>query len=384
VAVYGPLELRSPFLAALGRRGIDGGDLADALLPARRMVLLGDEKDTLAFYQRHRAQLRDRVVVLPSAALRPQDLADPHLRLFSREETAARLYWREHPLFPEARDHQFRPAVALIGFGPLGQALLTQGLQVNLFDPSQGIAYHIFGDPVAMREFAAVHAGLKQMEDQVIFHDEPWFDQINLLEGAVRVLVTEPDTPRLVQRLLLAAKSCPVVGFTSGDGCLALLSGQERLSVFDPDALLTPENVLGDTLYDRAMRLNHRYAIRYGGAADTPAAREEAWRQLNGFTRYSNISAADAHEVRLRMLETLREPADPDKMSPALFERLSELEHMRWCRYHWLNNWTAGTPADGAAKDARARIHIDLVPYAQLSDAEKEKDRESLRVLFET
>ena len=55
---------------------------------------------------------------------------------------------------------------------------------------------------------------------------------------------------------------------------------------------------------------------------------------------------------------------------------------MRWCRYHWLNNWSLGTPANGKNKDPGARIHVDLRPYAELSEAEKQKDRDNIRLLF--
>ena len=66
--------------------------------------------------------------------------------------------------------------------------------------------------------------------------------------------------------------------------------------------------------------------------------------------------------------------------------RLQEIEHIRWCRYHLLNNWKKpdseiiinGTVK---AKDNKNRLHIDLVPYAELSDAEKAKDSYSYETL---
>lgn len=100
-----------------------------------------------------------------------------------------------------------------------------------------------------------------------------------------------------------------------------------------------------------------------------------AWAKLNSFTRYSNISAADYHAVQLLMLGN-------EALTDEKLERLAELEHIRWCRYHYLNNWTYGTPDNGKNKDAAKRVHRALLPYAELSNSEKEKDRENIRILL--
>lgn len=68
-------------------------------------------------------------------------------------------------------------------------------------------------------------------------------------------------------------------------------------------------------------------------------------------------------------------------MSAQWFETLAHLEHIRWCRYHYINNWQHGKPENGR-KDKAKRIHADLVPYESLTEAEKDKDRENIRILF--
>lgn len=79
------------------------------------------------------------------------------------------------------------------------------------------------------------------------------------------------------------------------------------------------------------------------------------------------------------MLYAFGEAADGTSLSPEL---LAELKHIRWCRYHYLNNWQFGIPADGKQKDPHLRLHISLIPYAELTDAEKEMDRENIRILL--
>ena len=124
------------------------------------------------------------------------------------------------------------------------------------------------------------------------------------------------------------------------------------------------------------------YAHLYGGVEENGQNREKEWAALDGFTRYSNVSAADYHEVRLHMMQVLGWPADEKKLSPQQLEILAELEHIRWCRYHYLNNWKYGVLENGAGKDRAKRIHTDLLAYGELTEAEKQKDRDNIRVLL--
>lgn len=55
-------------------------------------------------------------------------------------------------------------------------------------------------------------------------------------------------------------------------------------------------------------------------------------------------------------------------------ETIAELEHMRWCRYHYIHNWKYGETID-----ASKRTHKCLVPFEELSEAEKLKDIEAIK-----
>lgn len=378
VAVYGPQEEKAALLDQLGRRGIDGGD---GFVRARRYILLDGEKENFAFYERNRRRLEGRPVYLQSRSLRAQDSAQPELRLFCPEETAARLFWKERHLYQDSVQWEHRLQVVFLGFGRLGEELLLWGLQDNVFDPGQHIEYHIFGGGA---EFAALHRQLGSMEDAVVFHDEPWYDQIALIEQAQAVVLLDQEGQlKLLRDLLLATARGNIDVFAASGAGTALLSAGGRIRVFDwEQEALRAEHILSDILFDRAKRINLRYACLYGGAPETEEAKEAEWRKLDGFTRYSNISSADYHEIRLQMLAAMGQPADAAQMTPDCLELLSQLEHIRWCRYHYLNNWQYGQPEDGGRKDPKRRLHRDLVPYGTLSEAEKEKDRENIRILL--
>lgn len=380
VAVYGPAQMRAALLDRLGRRGVDGGEGRE-FIPAQNYLLLDDEAQNFDFYTRNRSALAGRTVYLQCSALPAQSVADAGLRLFCPEETAARLFWKQRCLYQTSARCGHRMRLVFVGFGTLGRNLLTCALQNNIFDPDQRIEYHIFGDGA---EFAAVHTRLSSISDPVLFHGEPWYEDLSLLQGAQMVVVlTQEDQPALVQNLLLATTGLCIDVFAAGGRQLELLAGQERLRLFYWKQLgWEPEYIFGGALFDRAKRINLRYAHLYGGAAETDESREAEWNKLDAFTRYSNVSAADYHEVRLQMLAALGWPADADALAPEQMELLAELEHIRWCRYHDLNNWKPGVPQNGARKDPVSRLHMDLIPYSDLTEAGKQKDRDNIRVLL--
>jgi hypothetical protein len=57
-------------------------------------------------------------------------------------------------------------------------------------------------------------------------------------------------------------------------------------------------------------------------------------------------------------------------------ERMAELEHERWMRAKLAAGWKYGPSTDKAA-----RLHHNLVPWTELSDADREKDRVMVRAI---
>lgn len=376
VAVYGPEVERKAMLSQL-RNGIEG---KEAFVRAHQYLLLHDEKTNFAFYERHCRKLDDAQVFLKCSTLSAQSAVHDRLHLFCPEETAARLFWKENYLYPAAKACNYSMQVVLIGFGELGKNLLISGLQSNIFHPEQKISYHVFGDP---QGFDTFHTQLAQISDPVIFHPEPWHQQLPLLEQAQMVLVLEQnDQPRLLDQLLLALCRQKIHVFSCADPQLRCMDTANRVVFYDwLEEAQKPAYIFDDILYERAKRINLRYAHLYNQVPQTPEQMELEWKKLDGFTRYSNIYAADYHELRLRMLQDWGwTPGQP--LLDIQLEQLSHLEHIRWCRYHQLNNWKLGTPENGKNKDPQRKIHTCLIPYEELSEAEKEKDRENIRVMM--
>ena len=375
VAVYGSNSDTARLLRQLGDCGIDGGS---KFVQAQKYILAGDEAFNLAFYNRHREQLENRSVYLKCSTLPAQSSAPANLRLYSPEETAARLFWKRSNILELSEQNGHRMDIVILGFGRLGEHLLTTALQQNIFHPDQAITYHVFGDDDG---FAATHRQLQKISDPILFHSEPWYNCLELLDKAAMVIAAEQENQtELVEKLLLALTRSRLHVLADGSLGLDILDEQDRLLLFpwktEADGL---EAIFSTDLYEDAMQLNLAYAVRY---ADNVGTAEEEWAKLNSFTRYSNISAADYFVVLRALLRSRRQPDSFAELSDDWIEHLAELEHIRWCRYHYLHNWVYGVPENGKAKDPVKRIHRLLVPYYALSENEKMKDRENIEMMF--
>ena len=106
--------------------------------------------------------------------------------------------------------------------------------------------------------------------------------------------------------------------------------------------------------------MNEHYASRYGT--------ENNWDSLSGFLKASNISASDFGEVLAELNDRISE------------DEQAGLEHIRWCRFMYLNYYTSGNPENGEKRDDKKRIHSDLISYGELDPSEKVKDLEAIRI----
>lgn len=373
VAVYGVEPEKSAVLMQLGVRSIP---MDREPVKAKQYILLGTEKENLEFYHKNRAVLSKRDVFIKCQSLPAQANAPAGVNLFCPEETAARVFWDTYCPYELSAQRKHNMKIVILGFSKLGKELLLQALQSNIFAPDQRIEYHVFGDAGS---FYAVHNQLDQITDPVIIYTQPWHEKAELISSADMIIVAQQEKPlELLWEISLAMPGKKIHALLAETDVAALLPDVE---CFDwVAAAYCPEHILGNRLYAYAKKINLRYAYLYGGVEETEGNLEKQWKALDVFTRYSNISAADYHGVQLKMMacEGWKNPLEPQQL-----ERLAELEHIRWCRYHYLNNWKYGVPENGKNKDARRRIHKDLRPYKCLADTEKEKDRENIRILLQ-
>ena len=148
--------------------------------------------------------------------------------------------------------------------------------------------------------------------------------------------------------------------------------------------LYAPDILCGDALNEKAKVINHQYHL---GEGRTP---EEDWRDCDHFSRLSCQASADFSDAILAAAGTdeaavLREGFAPDE---ATVDALGEMEHLRWCAFHYAmgyepmprETWAArarryqaevaerGNSALQIGKDAQNRLHACLIPYRDLDE----------------
>ena len=112
-------------------------------------------------------------------------------------------------------------------------------------------------------------------------------------------------------------------------------------------------------------------------AADNPSL--QPWDQIGEDLRQANQEQADHILYKLSLLGYCLEN-DPQAKGPPIvfsndeFESLAKLEHLRWSADRRLAGWRYGK-----IRDNELRRHPMLVPYDQLPESEKEKDRQTVR-----
>ena len=375
VAVYGDND------SAQYIRGLFGNRLVVPLngyVKADRYVLYDNDESNLEFYAKYRNKLKNSPVCLKCSSVSAQDLVGDRIIAFNPEKTAARLFWKENSFYKIAKENGFKLSFALIGFDKLGQELLLQGLQINIFSPSQKIEYHVFGET---SEFANIHTGIKSIGDEVIYHED-WTAENGIMNNSIIIVSARDDPFAVIHKLMLASSNRNIYVLTSANNVFDLFEGKEDLHIFEVTRrLLTEELLFSEILLKRAKTINLRYAHIYHGVEETESNREKEWDKLNSFSKCSNISSADYHDIRLDILKDWG-ITDAESLTDEQMDLLAEMEHIRWSRYHYLLNWSYGIPEDGKAKDSKKHLHRDLVPYDQLSENTKDKDRENIRVLL--
>jgi len=104
-----------------------------------------------------------------------------------------------------------------------------------------------------------------------------------------------------------------------------------------------------------------------------------SWDQISEDLRQANQEQADHILYKLSLLGYGLE-SDPQAKGPPIvfsdeeFENLAKLEHLRWSADRKLAGWIYGK-----IRDNELRRHPMLVPYEQLPESEKDKDRQAVR-----
>jgi len=347
-------------------------------------------------------------------ALKAQVLAtadEPEFRLecFNVPVTAARMLLERYPPFDsEEAKGQTRPHVCVIGDGEFAQQLVIRAASLWWFERSvaEPLRMTIAG-PQATEVQRSLVNRYPELERLVEMDARP-----AELERLAPVLadIADPGSTRLYVALenesdtlaaALGVHGSPetqslkiVVAVADEHGGLAGTLRSQTRSAGGPlvpfgilDAALSPELVLRG-VNELLARAKHESYATAESAKDTGAPLPNRsllrWDELPESLKESNRRFADGIAAALDEAGCVIVPAplaspgeDGFAFTPEDVEQLARREHERWTRDLARDGWrlTAGE------KDAERKLHPLLVPWNELDEEERQKDREAVRAI---
>ncbi len=388
---------------------------------ASRQILIFDNDYTMFQYMHiHERELfgdPKKTLYLCTERIARGSYKDQTLQICNLAENCGRSFWRDNLL------EKGEQILVIIGFGNYGQEILTQGLLMNVRDVRSELQYHVFGNS---REYQQLHHKLERFlnigedeaswipgRDCVIFHGEQWQECPELLQKADRMILAYDEEERnllilnelnkyfVMNRVYIKVFNAQILN-TLWD------VDQMRLVPFGTDEhMCEPEMILGESTVIRAKMCHATYIrnapVQAGGCGKKASGTCDrtlaaciscpeflaGWNAMNYFTKYSNVAQADHMYVKEQILMDGRKyPDGADKgrylseiygeLSEKEKSRMREIEHLRWMRYHYLQNW------DYAPKrDKERRFHNLLVDFGDLEYREQVKDDDTYQTMFE-
>jgi voltage-gated potassium channel Kch len=332
------------------------------------------------------------------------------LEIFSVADRAARELLREHsPLGPAGPPVEEAPSILVVGLGAIGRSLIAQAGERWYQEPDRGSErLRVTAVDVDVGETNdALHgryARLAECCDLVGWDTEP--ETLTGLAGPglehwherapFDTVVVCLDDPSLALEVALAlrrqsgAEDAPIVVPMPEEGGLVRLLRQYRgpavslqaIHPFDPLArTCTPDLVLDGT-HELLARAVHEHYLRKRLEEGKRIEDERAlvpWDALPEDLKESNRRQVDHIRAKLSEVGYTIGPlvdweAASFRFSSAEVARLARMEHDRWLAERRRNKWRYAP----GPKDPDRKTHPDLVPWAELSEEAKDKDREAV------
>ena len=318
------------------------------------IILLRTDEDSLRFYEQNKQKLAGKKIYIGLRELDyglMRDKAD--VSFYDIDGAIARGLWKKIALWRSAKEEDHY-TISMCGTGHLGRNVLEQALLMNLYASNQKITYNFIGDNDVWK---CVHQDF-QMEnnDQIRFFHSDAEDICEVLKKSDYVIIAQESSIEQIQAITDICRKCKVYYYEPLTGEISKHLAFSNLNSYGRNEdIYTDENIRGNKLIQEAMQENYEYVKTYGNYEEG-ATPESEWHKLNGFLKWSNISSSDYGHI-IRCLGSSR-----------LEKELAELEHIRWCRFHYLNHWTYGKRND------KKRIHPCLVPFKDLDEKQQEKD----------
>lgn len=337
-------------------------------LAKSHIIMLSSDADSLNFYQENISGIKNEKVYI---ALKDMDYGfikescgKANVNFYDIDGAVARTLWKRIALWESANQ---RVEITILGTGHLGQSILNYGLQLNLYSTVQEITYNFIGSDNSYR---ILHGDIQTCgSDRVIYWELDDDKNAEIIRNSDIVIICEDVFVAKLQTAAALCKGTLYYYSPFGGGAADFLNFPGLKPFGKNSEVYTDENIRRNGLTADAMKQHYSYLSRFGSGEISDIQTE--WNKLNGFLKLSNISSADF----IPILKTLAR-------SGADIEELAQLEHIRWCRFYFLNFWHYGIPENGKKHDDEKKIHRCLRPYHELPEEEKEKNRAAVKAVL--
>lgn len=406
VAVYGDKEMTPCLEKSLKESNVKGcafalnGFFLSSVIKCKKIkhhvIIFDTPEENLAFYARNIAHFHgDSHIHIHLEEVCPHFFYHENKDVyhFGFADLAARSFWREictdlNPNFSKNQklglNYQDKTVkIVLIGTGLVLEKLLDYAVQVNIFHPSQKIEYHIFGD---MEKYESLHYNLQKEgdayvvypNDRLFFHQDSWSKHADTLTQATKIIICgESDSEALIIASELRSHfniTMPLYLQLRDEELLDNTMAQKSdLVIFGTrSSICTAPNITNDLLIKKAQDLALHYERLYPNSEEGKKNGEpkiEPWLKMSNFTRDSNLFSAFfwsmMFEENVQIPEAMPNPI-PTSREDNFF---AELEHIRWYRFHQMNNWVLAEE-----KNKAKRTHPCLIDFEDLTLVYKQMD----------
>lgn len=365
IAVYGDTELKEIVRKNIRHTiSVDDNEVMDV---SSHIIMFSTDEKGLEFYKKNKEKFRGEVFIKIDKN-DSYNVALDQVKFFNPCELIARDFWQKNDIRQVIGNDDMK--IAIVGSDILSRKILTYGLLNNIYSLTQRIEYHIWSNDDF---FEKAHKDFKtDNDDKIEFCDNKCPDRLFQIASADRIIITEPLDNEFMSELAKLTKG-EVYCFDPMGTFVDIFKPANVYPFGRFDEVLTAENIRTDKLYEFAKKLNYQYALKYLEQEAEQPTMEEAWDEIDAFTKGSNVASTDYHRIRLIVMkETGKKDVD---------DTLAEMEHIRWCRYHYLNHWRYGETKNGK-KDSENKIHPCLKDFAELEKENQEKDLDGIKTLL--
>ena len=336
------------------------------------------------------------------------------LELFNVYESAARILLDKYPPFCKKEgEYILEPNMVVVGTGRMAESLIVNAARKWWArDKNESGQLHIilFGEEAAKKmEFLYLrYPQLKNACDLLpieIGKQAPdlkrakfLFDERGKCNAEIIYVCLDNDLSGLSAGLMVhqqvRAFGTPVITSMTQDKGLAVLlkEDENKAGIFNNlyifglfDHTCTPDLISGCTYEILARAIHEDYVIRERAKGHTPGINPSAvpWEELEEVYKKSNIRVAEHIHTKLEAIDCDIAITNDWNMpvfefSPEELELLAQMEHKRWVEEKLDEGWRYNI-----AKDPEKKASPYLIPWEELPEVEKDKDREQVRYLPE-